>query len=79
MADIPLRGTAERGRVRGRLPLLGLLSVLAMSGAGCSGDPGTGPLEVRWDRFSCDRCRMVLSDPKHSAQVLGDLKALAAQ
>jgi copper chaperone NosL len=37
--------------------------------AACSGDPGSGPLDVKWDRFSCERCRMVLSDRKHAAQV----------
>jgi copper chaperone NosL len=35
----------------------------------CSGDPGTGPLDVKWDRYTCERCRMVLSDRNHSAQV----------
>lgn len=35
----------------------------------CSGDPGSGPKEVKWDRDSCERCRMVLSDRVHSAQV----------
>jgi len=24
---------------------------------------------VKWDRFACERCRMVLSDRKHAAQV----------
>lgn len=33
------------------------------------GDPGTGPVEVKWDRIACERCRMVLSDRHHSAQV----------
>lgn len=37
--------------------------------AGCSGDPGTGPVEVKWDRDPCERCRMVLSDRRHAAQV----------
>lgn len=36
---------------------------------GCGGDPGTGPVEVKWDRTACERCRMVLSDRSHSAQV----------
>ncbi|MES9905186.1 MAG: hypothetical protein ABW168_21240 [Sedimenticola sp.] len=35
----------------------------------CSGDPGTGVKEVKWDRDACERCRMVLSDRFHSAQV----------
>ncbi|WP_459870966.1 nitrous oxide reductase accessory protein NosL [Endothiovibrio diazotrophicus] len=37
--------------------------------SGCGGDPGTGPVEVHWDRQVCDRCRMALSDPHHAAQV----------
>lgn len=37
--------------------------------ASCSGDSGTGPVEVRWDRDACERCRMVLSDPHFAAQV----------
>lgn len=36
---------------------------------GCSGKPETGPAEVKWDRDACERCRMVLSDRNHSAQV----------
>jgi len=36
---------------------------------GCSGDPGSGPLEAKWDRVACERCRMVLSDRLHAAQV----------
>ncbi len=35
----------------------------------CSGDPGTGPAEVKWDRDTCARCNMVLSDRRHAAQV----------
>lgn len=46
------------------LLLLGLLTA-------CSGDSGTGPVEVKWDRDVCDRCRMVLSDRYHSAEVRG--------
>ena len=36
--------------------------------AGCS-DPGTGPIDMHWDRDTCERCRMILSDQKHAAQV----------
>ncbi len=50
-----------------RLTLLGLLFLLV----GCSGDPGTGPVDVKWDRDACERCRMVLSDRMHSAQIRG--------
>ncbi len=50
------------------LPAL-LVLLLGLGIPGCGGDPGTGPAEVKWDRFACDRCRMVLSDRQHSAQV----------
>lgn len=49
------------------LLLSAFLTSLALSG--CSGDSGTGPAQVRWDRTTCDRCRMLLSDHKHAAQV----------
>ena len=35
----------------------------------CSGDSGSGPKPVKWDRDACERCRMVLSDRFHSAQI----------
>ena len=52
-----------------RLVLAGLLLGLALFVAGCSGDPGTGPVAIKWDRDTCTRCNMVLSDREHSAQV----------
>ena len=56
-----------------RLPatLLRLLPALLLLGqlAGCSGDPGTGPQPVKWDRYTCERCRMVLGDRQHAAQI----------
>ena len=42
--------------------------LLLLLGA-CSGDPGSGPKEVKWDRDACERCRMVLSDRHYSTQV----------
>lgn len=49
---------------------LAVMSALAITLlTACSGDPGSGPLDPKWDRFACERCRMVLSDRKHSAQV----------
>ncbi len=44
-----------------------ILSTLLLSG--CGGPPQTGPVEVKWDRDACERCRMVLSDRHHAAQV----------
>jgi nitrous oxide reductase accessory protein NosL len=49
------------------LLLLGLL-------AACSGEPKTGPVEVKWDRDTCVRCSMALSDKRFAAQVRGGPK-----
>lgn len=38
---------------------------------GCSGQEATGPVEVRWDRETCTRCAMTVSDRHASAQVRG--------
>lgn len=43
---------------------------------GCSGQEATGPVEIRWDRETCARCAMAVSDRNSSAQVRG---ALAGQ
>jgi len=37
--------------------------------AACSGDPANGPRDVNWEQETCQRCRMVLSDQNHAAQV----------
>jgi hypothetical protein len=49
--------------------LLSTLFLVFVLLTGCSGGPATGPVEVHWDRDACERCRMVLSDRYHSAQV----------
>ena len=49
------------------VPRVGLIG-LALLISAC-GDPGTGPAGVKWDRVTCERCRMVLSDRHYSAQV----------
>ncbi len=38
--------------------------------SGCN-DPKTGPVDITWDRDSCKRCVMALSDRHHAAQVRG--------
>jgi copper chaperone NosL len=38
---------------------------------GCSAQEATGPVEVRWDRETCTRCAMAVSDRHSSAQVRG--------
>lgn len=42
--------------------------------AACHREPKTGPVEVRWDRDTCVRCSMVLSDRNFAAQVRGGPK-----
>jgi len=37
----------------------------------CTGKDETGPVDVRWDRESCARCAMAISDRNFSAQVRG--------
>lgn len=48
-----------------RAPVWPVLLVLAA----CSNDPGKGPVEIKWDRDICNRCRMVVSDPHFAAQI----------
>lgn len=52
-----------------RLFFLCLLVLLIGQLTGCSGPPNSGPGEVIWDRSACERCRMVLSDHGHAAQI----------
>ena len=62
---VPMRKCPAQPIWRNTLRYSALLLVLAA----CSGDPGSGPVEVKWDRDACARCNMVLSDRQHSAQV----------
>lgn len=50
------------------LRLLPLFWVLL---AGCSGEPDSGPGKVRWDRDTCVRCAMAVSDHNYAAQARG--------
>ncbi len=51
------------------LSFLLLFSMLLPVLSACSSDTGSGPKDVKWDRDSCERCRMVLSDRHSSVQV----------
>jgi copper chaperone NosL len=44
-------------------------SALALVLSACSGEPETGPVEVKWDQNNCERCRMMLSDRYFAAQI----------
>jgi copper chaperone NosL len=54
-------------RTAGRL----LWVILAALLAGCASGDDTGPAEVRWDRDTCTRCNMTVSDRNYAAQVRG--------
>jgi nitrous oxide reductase accessory protein NosL len=51
------------------LPALGLLLVAA-----CSRQPQTGPVEIKWDRDTCKRCSMAISDRLYAVEVRGGPK-----
>jgi len=38
---------------------------------GCSGQDATGPVDVRWDRETCERCAMAVGDRYSASQVRG--------
>ncbi len=42
----------------------------------CNNEPKTGPVKINFDRDSCERCRMLISDRFHAVQIRGgdDLK-----
>ena len=48
--------------------------VLPLLLAGCFGDPETGPVEIKWDRDTCEVCRMLISDRHFAAQLRGGPK-----
>ena len=64
------RPIATRAPVPMAAPLLlsALFSVLL---GGCGGEPETGPVAVEWDRDTCERCRMLISERGFAAQVRG--------
>ena len=52
--------------IQGVFLAIGLLLLTA-----CSNEPENGPGEVRWDRDTCTRCVMTMSDPDFAAQIRG--------
>ena len=46
-----------------------LYAMLGLVLSACSGEPETGPVEVKWDQNNCERCRMMLSDRNFAAQI----------
>lgn len=44
---------------------------LAILVSACSGDPPTGPVEIRYGRDTCAFCGMIITDPRFAAQIRG--------
>ena len=61
-------------RLLARIFLLGAIGLLL---AACSREPETGPVELKWDRDTCKRCSMAISDRHYAAQVRGGPKKQA--
>lgn len=46
------------------------IPLAALMLTGCfENDPNSGPVEVVWDHDVCERCNMVLSNPRYAAQL----------
>jgi len=64
----------HRRQFIGRLGLGGLLLTplaAALSGCGSKGGWPNGMAEIKWDRDTCARCSMVISDRRFAGQVRG--------
>jgi copper chaperone NosL len=64
----------DRRRFVSALPALAAGPYLGAVLAGCSGEPLTGPVEIKWDRDVCVRCSMVISDRHFAAQIRDPMK-----
>lgn len=51
-----------------------LILYFALFLSACGSSESGGPVEIIWDRDDCARCRMVLSDRHHAAQIRGGEK-----
>jgi hypothetical protein len=62
------RPPTPRARVRtDRIAIAGALA--ASVGMACGMRPDTGPVDPAWDRDTCERCAMILSDRRFAAQL----------
>src|SRR5574340_32531 len=68
------RDRAERGAMRAGISRLFLLTLTLLLIAACSRQPETGPVEIKWDRDTCKRCSMAISDRLYAVEVRGGPK-----
>ncbi len=50
---------------------LTFLLVLPVVLVGCFGESETGPVPIKWDRDTCEMCRMLISDRHFAAELRG--------
>lgn len=48
-----------------------LLAAIVLLLVSCSSKEETGPVDIRWDRESCARCAMSISDHNYAAEIRG--------
>jgi len=64
----------DRRKFVATLPALAAGPYLGAVLTGCSSEPLTGAAEIKWDRDTCERCRMVISDRAFAAQIRDPMK-----
>ncbi len=64
----------DRRRFVSALPLFAAGPYLGAVLSGCSSEPLTGPAKINWDRDTCVRCSMVISDRQFAAQIRDPMK-----
>jgi nitrous oxide reductase accessory protein NosL len=45
------------------------LTLIALVAIACTGDPVSGPVEIAWDRDTCEHCGMSIGDRRFAAQI----------
>lgn len=60
--------------MRAGISRLFLLTLTLLLIAACSRQPETGPVEIKWDRDTCKRCSMAISDRLYAVEVRGGPK-----
>jgi copper chaperone NosL len=55
--------------VRGRATVLCSAFLCLSLSLACSGEPQTGPVDLAWDRDTCEHCYMTISDRRSAAQI----------
>lgn len=58
-------------RLIAKMLLLGSIALLI---AACTHETATGPVEVKWDRDTCKRCSMAISDRHYAVEIRGGPK-----